>query len=48
MSTVLAMSETKVNSTFPNVQFLLDDYVNQGDYRKARTNHGGHSQGHAL
>ena len=41
MPTVLAISETKVDASFPNVQFLLDDYFNPGDFRKDRTNHGG-------
>ena len=39
--TVLAISETKVDASFPNVQFLLDDYFNPGDFRKDRTSHGG-------
>ena len=41
MPTVLAISETKVDASFPNIQFLLDDYFNPGDFRKDRTNHGG-------
>ena len=41
MPTVLAISETKIDASFPNVQFLLNDYFNPGDFRKDRTNHGG-------
>ena len=41
MPTVLAISETKVDASFPNVHFLLDDYFNPGDFRKDRTSHGG-------
>ena len=41
MPTVLAISETKVDASFPNVQFLLDNYFNPGDFRKDRTSHGG-------
>ena len=41
MPTVLAISETKVDASFPNVQFLLDNHFNPGDFRKDRTSHGG-------
>ena len=41
MPTVLAISEAKVDASFPNIQFLLDHYCNLGDFCKDRTNHGG-------
>ena len=41
MPTVLAIGETKVDASFPNVQFLLDDHFNLGNFCKDRTNHGG-------
>ena len=41
MLIVLPKSETKVDDSFPNIQFLLDDYFNPGDFCKDRTSHGG-------
>ena len=41
MPTVLAISESKVDASFHNVQFLLDDYFNPGDICKDRASHGG-------
>ena len=39
MPMVLAISETKIDASFPNVQFSLDDYFNPGNLRKDRTSH---------
>ena len=41
MPTVLAISETKVDASFPNIQFLLDTHCNTADFCKDRSNHGG-------
>ena len=41
MPTVIAISETKIDASFPNVQFLVDDYFNTGDFRKDRIIHVG-------
>ena len=41
MPTVLEISDAKIDSSFSNVQFLLDDYLNPGVFRKNRTNYGG-------
>ena len=39
--TVLALSETKIDSSFPDSQFFIENYQNPKDYRKDRTKDGG-------
>ena len=39
--TVLGIGETKLDTSFPNAPFCLDDYYNPVDYRKDRTCNGG-------
>lgn len=39
--TILAVSETKLDYSFPDVQFVVDEYQNPGEYRKDRTKNGG-------
>ena len=39
--TVLAISETKIDNSFPDSQFLIDGYQNPNNFRKDRTNNGG-------
>ena len=38
---VLALSEVKLDSSFPDSQFIVENYVNPGEYRKDRTKNGG-------
>ena len=39
--TVLGISETKLDTSFPNASLCLNDYFNPGDYRRDRTCNGG-------
>ena len=39
--TVLGIGETKLDTSFPNAPFCLDDYYNPVDFRKDRTCNGG-------
>ena len=39
--TVLAISETKIDNSFPDSQFFIEGYQNPKDFRKDRTNEGG-------
>ena len=39
--TVLGISETKVDTSFPNASLCIDNYFNPADYRKDRTCNGG-------
>ena len=39
--TVLAIGETKLDTSFPNANFLLSDYFSTLDYRKDRSRYGG-------
>ena len=38
---ILIVSETKIDETFPNQQFIADSFQPPGDYRKDRNKHGG-------
>ena len=38
---ILFLSETKIDDTFPNQQFIAESYQTPGDYRKDRNKHGG-------
>ena len=41
LPTVLALSETKIDTSFPDSQFYIENYQNPKDYRKDRTKDGG-------
>ena len=41
LPTILAISETKIDHSFPNAQFFIEGYQNPIDYRKDRTKNGG-------
>ena len=38
---VFTVSETKIDNTFPNAQFMIDGYHDPGDFRKDRNKNGG-------
>ena len=38
---VISISETKIDETFPDVQFIVDGYSNPIELRKDRNKHGG-------
>ena len=38
---VLAISETKIDTSFPNAMFTIDEYYNPADFRKDRDGNGG-------
>ena len=42
--TVLAIGETKLDTSFPNASLCIDSYLNPGDYRRDRTSNGGIEQ----
>ena len=39
--TILAISETKIDNSFPDSQFFIENYQNPNEYRKDRTKDGG-------
>ena len=39
--TILTISETKLDKSFPNAQFLIDGYYNPGEFRKDNTSTSG-------
>ena len=39
--TILGISETKLDTSFPNASLYIENYYNPGDYRKDRTCNGG-------
>ena len=41
LPTILAMSETKIDKSFPDSQFFIEGYQNPKDFRKDRTKDGG-------